>query len=141
MSAPEIDGIGAGRIIRRKADGSCEPATDEVAVEEPLEIRIDHKPIAVTMRTPGHDEELAAGFLLSEGIVRDLEDLREVAPTILPDSFGNVVNVALVRAHGSTQPPRIALGPSSGAADSVARPVLSLFDSSFRLSFEEDAPP
>ena len=41
---------------------------DRVAVEEPLEIRIGGRPIAVTMRTPGHDEELALGFCLSEGI-------------------------------------------------------------------------
>ena len=41
---------------------------DVVAVEEPLEIRIGGKPVAVTMRTPGHDEELALGFCLSEGI-------------------------------------------------------------------------
>jgi FdhD protein len=41
---------------------------DRVAVEEPLEIRINGRPIAVTMRTPGHDEELALGFCLSEGL-------------------------------------------------------------------------
>jgi FdhD protein len=41
---------------------------DQLAVEEPLEIRINGRPIAVTMRTPGHDEELALGFCLSEGI-------------------------------------------------------------------------
>jgi FdhD protein len=41
---------------------------DLVAVEEPLEIRIDGRPVAVTMRTPGHDEELALGFCLSEGL-------------------------------------------------------------------------
>ena len=42
---------------------------DEVAVEEPLEIRVDGAPLAVTMRTPGHDEELAAGFLFGEGLL------------------------------------------------------------------------
>src|SRR5690242_16315918 len=41
---------------------------DAVAVEEPLEIRINGKPVAVTMRTPGHDEELALGFCLTEGL-------------------------------------------------------------------------
>ena len=44
-------------------------AEDTVAVEEPLEIRIDAEPIAVTMRTPGHDEELALGFLYGEGLI------------------------------------------------------------------------
>jgi FdhD protein len=42
---------------------------DEVAVEEPLEIRVDGKPIAITMRTPGEDEELALGFLYGEGLI------------------------------------------------------------------------
>jgi FdhD protein len=42
---------------------------DEVAVEEPLEIRVDGQPLAVTMRTPGHDEELALGFLYTEGLI------------------------------------------------------------------------
>jgi len=42
---------------------------DEVAVEEPLEIRVDGAALTVTMRTPGHDEELAVGFLLGEGLI------------------------------------------------------------------------
>jgi len=45
---------------------------DEVAVEEPLEIRVDRRPLAVTMRTPGHDEELALGFLYGEGLIREV---------------------------------------------------------------------
>jgi FdhD protein len=51
--------------VVRIPDGA---AADVVAVEEPLEIRIEGVPVAVTMRTPGHDEELALGFALSEGL-------------------------------------------------------------------------
>jgi FdhD protein len=58
-SAAEID-------VVRLPSGSQE--RDRVAVEEPLEIRIGGEPVAVTMRTPGHDEELALGFCLSEGL-------------------------------------------------------------------------
>jgi FdhD protein len=47
---------------------------DVVAVEEPLEIRVDGAPLAVTMRTPGHDEELALGFLFSEGLIGGARD-------------------------------------------------------------------
>src|SRR3954449_8376543 len=65
-----MEGIGAGSIIRRKKEGGHECVTDEVAIEEPLEIRIRGRAVATTMRTPGHDEELAAGFLLSEAIVQ-----------------------------------------------------------------------
>jgi FdhD protein len=63
---------------------------DELAVEEPLEIRVNGEPIAVTMRTPGHDEELALGFLLSEGVrPRDAS---------LPDDLAaNTVEVAVER--------------------------------------------
>ena len=82
MSASEAEeqGIGAGSVIRRQADGGYECVTDEVAIEEPLEIRIGQDPLVVTMRTPGNDEELAAGFLVSEGIVRTRADLREIIP-------------------------------------------------------------
>ena len=52
--------------VVRLPGGATEP--DAVAVEEPLEIRIGGRPVAVTMRTPGHDEELALGFCLSEGL-------------------------------------------------------------------------
>ena len=47
---------------------------DEVAVEEPLEIRVDGQPLAVTMRTPGHDEELALGFLYGEGLIDSVHE-------------------------------------------------------------------
>ena len=67
----EVPSIGPGRIIRRKKDGSLEYLRDDLTIEEPLEIRISGKPLATTMRTPGHDDELVAGFLVSEAIVRD----------------------------------------------------------------------
>ena len=51
-----------GTYVRVQHDGGV----DAVAIEEPLEIRVDGEPLAVTMRTPGHDEELALGFLYGE---------------------------------------------------------------------------
>src|SRR5262245_15616971 len=52
---------------------------ESLALEEPLEIRLDGAPLAVTMRTPGHDIELAAGFLVTEGIVRDFGAIASLA--------------------------------------------------------------
>src|SRR5439155_16085394 len=63
------NGIGPGQIIRRTGDGALKYEHDELTVEEPLEIHIRAKTVATTMRTPGHDDELAAGFLFSEGII------------------------------------------------------------------------
>src|ERR1043166_4485014 len=77
----EQRGIGPGQIIRRKQDGALEYLYDELTIEEPLEIRIGDKPVATTMRTPGHDEELAAGFVLSEAIVRKREDIVSINAT------------------------------------------------------------
>ena len=62
--ALEAPPYAAARVeVLRLPEGASEP--DQVAVEEPLEIRIGGRPVAVTMRTPGHDEELALGFCLS----------------------------------------------------------------------------
>jgi FdhD protein len=95
LSEAEQHGIGGGTVLRRRADGSYQCVTDDVTIEEPLEIRIGQHPIAVTMRTPGNDEELAAGFLLSETIIRARTDLREIVHCTLPASLGNVLNVTL----------------------------------------------
>ena len=65
-SAPAPPYSAARVEVVRLPDGRRE--SDDVAVEEPLEIRIGGRPVAVTMRTPGHDEELALGFCLSEGL-------------------------------------------------------------------------
>jgi FdhD protein len=70
--------------VRRLPSGAGE--RDAVAVEEPLEIRIGGAPVAVTMRTPGHDEELALGFCLSEG-------LRPTGARVPDDLAANTVDV------------------------------------------------
>src|SRR5256714_13196404 len=92
-----MQGIGAGSIIRRKENGGHECVTDQVAIEEPLEIRIGDRAIATTMRTPGHDDELAAGFLLSEAIVRQREEIQAIAA-----SSENVINIRLAPAGAFT---------------------------------------
>lgn len=85
--------------IWRRAAGSWETREDVVACEEPLEIRVEGRSVAVVMRTPGHDEELAAGFLVSEGVVRHVHDLLEVSQCpVTTDSKGNVVDVLLAGA-------------------------------------------
>ena len=72
-------GIDSQKIIRRKRDGELEYQPDDLTIEEPLEIRIGRKALATTMRTPGHDEELAAGFLVSEAIVRKRQEIAEIS--------------------------------------------------------------
>ena len=71
---------------------------DFAAVEEPLEIRLQGSPFIVTMRTPGADRELAAGFLLSERIILDADDLGTIRHCTDVDAGaeGNVLDVTLV---------------------------------------------
>src|SRR4051812_49454931 len=64
---------------------------DELAVEEPLEIRVDGEALAVTMRTPGEDEELAVGFLAGEGLIAGPGDVASAGPSA--DLAANVVDV------------------------------------------------
>ena len=86
-------------VIQRhpKQGGTTFLQKDQVAVEEPLEIRIGGVSVAVSMRTPGNDRELAAGFLLSEGIVKQPNDFIEIAHCLVgePSVQGNVLNVFL----------------------------------------------
>ena len=72
------DRLVTASIDRWEGDGSA-PKGDRVAVEEPIEIRLGGKALAVIMRTPGNDFELAAGFLTTEGIVGDLSQVGGMA--------------------------------------------------------------
>jgi FdhD protein len=73
------NGVGSQKIIRRKRDGKLEYLPDDLTIEEPLEIRVGHRVLATTMRTPGHDEELGAGFLVSEAVVRRREEIAKIS--------------------------------------------------------------
>ncbi len=90
----------ARTVQRRQAGVAAVDERDDLAVEEPLEIRVEGRPVAVTMRTPGHDEELAAGFLLTEGVVARREDIVAIRPVTAKNGGGlepNIVDVRLTR--------------------------------------------
>src|SRR5678815_139738 len=80
--------------VERFAGGSSHLETDTLAVEEPLELQLGYgalndrrwKSVSVTMRTPGNDFELAAGFLMTEGVVRDPNDIDAIRYISLPES-------------------------------------------------------
>ena len=84
-------------IRRWKGGRPHESTNDVVAVEAPMELRVEGHPIAVLMRTPGHDRELAAGFLLTEGVIKSAKDVFDITSCIEPGAAGdgNAVDVAL----------------------------------------------
>ncbi|HEX7188809.1 MAG TPA: formate dehydrogenase accessory sulfurtransferase FdhD [Actinomycetes bacterium] len=98
------------RVVRSAADGSRVTRVDSLAVEEPLEVRRGADVLNVTMRTPGDDFDLVAGWLVSEGLVRSSGDL--VAASYCPgtDEQGhqtyNVVEVVLADGVGVDRPQR-----------------------------------
>ncbi len=99
--------------VHRVAGETVTPAFDEIAVEEPLEIRLVYGPadartrrrLSVTMRTPGHDEELATGFLLAEGLLHVAGDCR-VFRSRSDASGGDVLTVELAE-HVTFRPDRL----------------------------------
>src|SRR3954467_14645803 len=80
--------------VIRYENGAVTTAPDDLAPEEPLEIRVRGRAVSVTMRTPGHDDELAAGFLLTEGVIRRREDVLRIEPCGRNEE-GNLLNVVL----------------------------------------------
>ena len=82
-------------------EGELRRFQDYLVAEEPLEIRVDGKPLTVTMRTPGHDRELAAGFLFTEGLIQRPEQITSLTngSADSKESIGNLVDVALTGAE------------------------------------------
>jgi FdhD protein len=75
---------------------------DDLAVEEPMELRLGDRSLAITMRTPGHDEELAAGFLLTEGLITDrdqLVELKRCAPNVVKAKLAVEPDLARLQRH------------------------------------------
>lgn len=88
---------------------------DEVACEEPLEIRVAGDQVATTLRTPGADRQLALGFLYAEGVIRSIDDVGTVAPCGRPgeEGYGNVLDIS--------PGPGVALDPEGAERISGAR--------------------
>jgi FdhD protein len=99
LSGPKGGGGGSFRSVDiiRVSGAEQRPTVDRAATEEPLEVRLHDRPFAVIMRTPGADRELAAGFLLSERVLRTADDLGTIAHCTDPgaDHPENIVNVTL----------------------------------------------
>lgn len=89
-------------VVRFRNGALAETEADVLAAEEPLELRVEGRAVAVVMRTPGHDRELAAGFLLTEGIIRSAKDLFDITTCLASDGSktGNAVDVALANPGG-----------------------------------------
>ncbi|GGL10334.1 formate dehydrogenase accessory sulfurtransferase FdhD [Streptomyces flaveus] len=91
-----------GRVTERRKvirirDGAISTRPDTLVAEEPLEIRLNGKPLAITMRTPGDDFALAAGFLVSEGVLGDQKELQNIVycagATVDGSNTYNIVDV------------------------------------------------
>lgn len=91
--SPDHPATPSGRVHVVSFSGGWTERDDVVSVEEPLEIRLNGKAVSITMRTPGADAQLAAGFLHGEGLVKSVGDFLEVAPQ-LGAGAANVVELS-----------------------------------------------
>ena len=85
-------------IARHRVGASGKREQDFVAAEEPLEIRVNDESVAVVMRTPGYDEELAVGFLLTEGLLSSPDEVLEIVhcPDVDPQGLGNTLDIRVL---------------------------------------------
>lgn len=133
------------KLVTRVAPGTRQRQPDELIVEEPLSVRLDGKPVTTTMRTPGNDYELAAGFCHTEGV---LGGARIVAVRYCADgpAMSTEFNVVTVETGGSAPPftPRLGLTSSScglcgsDSIDALAS-RLSPLDPSHASGFDPDS--
>ncbi|MGI9822367.1 formate dehydrogenase accessory sulfurtransferase FdhD [Agromyces sp. Marseille-Q5079] len=92
------------RVTRITVGGRTAQRDDVVAVEEPLEIRVGRSPLAVTMRTPGHDVDLAVGYLVSEGVIVRGDQVASAIHCAGPDGENTYNVLDLTLASGVSQP-------------------------------------
>jgi FdhD protein len=95
------------RRVSHRSAGDVTERADTLVVEEPLEIRLNGSPLTVTMRTPGSDVELAQGFLLTEGVIAERDDVASVRYCRGEDTDGlNTYNVLDVTLRPGVDPPQ-----------------------------------
>jgi FdhD protein len=133
-------------LVHEWKEGRVQPRQDDLAAEEPLEIRIGDHPLTVTMRTPGHDSELAAGFLFTEGIVQRREQVLSIgeSPGAKETERGNIVRVDLapeVKLNLETTQRNFFAASSCGicgkaSIDSVRRRGVCAVNPNFRMAPE-----
>lgn len=141
MAGERQTGVARREVVRSGAPGAA--GADDVAVEEPLEIRVAGDPLAITMRSPGADRELALGFLFAEGVIGSIDDVGTIAHCghVGDEGFGNVIDV-LPGAGVVLAPERIA-GSRRGTLTSAACGVcgrLSIDDLIARCAPVRDPP-
>ena len=100
-AVPKVPGVPqVRRVFRTRVEGGAREvaAGDVVAVEEPLEVRVNRAPFAVIMRTPGADRDLTAGFLLAEDVVRESGEIGaiEACEDADPEARENTLNVTVI---------------------------------------------
>ncbi|WP_406032396.1 formate dehydrogenase accessory sulfurtransferase FdhD [Nocardioides sp. NBC_00163] len=102
--------VTVGRPVLRVRDGVISRRPDTLAAEEPMEIRVNGRPLTVTMRTPGSDFDLAIGFLVSEGVVHSADDVASVRYCAgATADGGNTYNVVDVGLAAHVPPPDASL--------------------------------
>lgn len=128
------------RVLRVRGE-AVTTRPDTLAVEEPLEIRVNASPFTVTMRTPGDDFELAAGHLVSEGTVHGAADVRGIryCEDGRPDPTYNVVDVTLADGVATPEPHR--QGTMTSACGVCGKDSLDAIRTTARWSVAEDPAP